>query len=203
MNPLPRDFYARDPISVARDLLGKVVVRHSPNGIAAGRIVEVEAYLSRRDPACHAHRGMTKRNATMFGPAGHAYVYTIHTRWCLNAVTEAVGEGSAVLIRALEPLAGIDLMQARRRREKLLDLARGPGRLCQALAIDKQYDGWDLTGGTELWIAHDSDAGDIARQIVRAPRIGISRAKGRLLRFFLAGNRFVSGRRAIPAPASR
>src|SRR5688572_18896117 len=109
--PLPRDFYARDPAIVARELIGKRLIRQTGEGVSAGRIVEVEAYLSKRDPACHASRGMTRRNATMFGAAGHAYVYMIHSRWCLNAVTEDVGLGSAVMIRAIEPLAGIEQMQ--------------------------------------------------------------------------------------------
>jgi DNA-3-methyladenine glycosylase len=193
--PLPRDFYARDPATVARELLGKRLVRESAEGIAAGRIVEVEAYLSSRDPACHAHRGPSKKNATMFGPAGHAYVYMIHARWCLNAVTESAGLGSAVLIRAIEPLAGIELMQLRRGREDHLDLARGPARLCQSLAVTREHDGWDLTLGRELWIADDLDLNGAPLAIARSPRIGISSATGRLLRFFVAGNRYVSGRR--------
>src|SRR5687767_11787844 len=108
---LPRDFFARDPVTVARELLGKILVRESEEGLVSGRIVESEAYLSSRDPACHAHRGPNRKNATMFGPAGHAYVYMIHARWCLNAVTEDAGCGSAVLIRAVEPLQGLELMQ--------------------------------------------------------------------------------------------
>src|SRR5512138_3789654 len=102
MTPLPRDFYARDPIMVARELLDKILVRQSDEGLVSGSIVEAEAYLSARDPACHAHRGRHRKNATMFGPPGHAYVYMIHARWCLNAVTEAADIGSAVLIRAIE-----------------------------------------------------------------------------------------------------
>ena len=201
--PLPRTFYARDPVPVGRDLLGKLLVRQTERGPVAGRIVEVEAYLSRRDPACHASRGLTPRNATMFGPAGHAYVYMIHARWCLNAVTEDVGLGSAVLIRAIEPLVGIDQMQARRGVDKLLDLARGPARLCQALDVTKTYDGWDLTLGRELWIA-DPPAGinGAPLRIVRSPRIGISSARHRLLRFSVADSPFVSGRRII-AQSSR
>src|SRR5688500_7822104 len=145
--PLARNFYARDPAIVARELLVKRLIRQSAQGLTAGRIVEVEAYLSSRDPACHANRGMTRRNATMFGPAGHAYVYMIHSRWCLNAVTEDVGLGSAVLIRAIEPLEGIELMQARRSTEILSDLARGPARLRQALDGTQRPRGWDPPAG--------------------------------------------------------
>jgi len=188
------EFYERDPAVVARDLVGKRLWRETSAGLCGGRIVEVEAYLSRRDPACHAARGMTRRNASMFGPPGHAYVYMIHHRWCLNAVTEPAGTPSAVLIRAIEPLDGLALMHQRRRTDIVRDLARGPARLCEALAIDRTYDGWDLTAGRELWIADDHEPPDGRQRVVRSGRIGISSAQRRLLRFYLADNRFVSGR---------
>ena len=153
--PLPRGFYDRHVVDVARELLGKLLVRTSRDGVTCGRIVEVEAYLAHDDPACHASRGRTPRNAAMFGPPGHAYVYSIHAKWCLNAVTQPEGEPSAVLIRAVEPLVGIELMRRRRGREKPLELARGPARLCQALDIDLRHNGLDLTKGRGLWIAED------------------------------------------------
>lgn len=202
--PLPRSFYQRDPAFVARELLGKRLVRETLEGICGGRIVEAEAYLSSRDPACHASRGMTRRNAAMFGPAGHAYVYMIHARWCFNCVTEDVGRGSAVLIRALEPIDGLPLMHARRGVESILDLARGPARLCQALAIDRSHDTWDLTAGSELWIQDDTALNGAPLKIVRSPRIGISSAQHRLLRYYLAGNPYVSGKtRRISARSRR
>jgi DNA-3-methyladenine glycosylase len=191
---LAREFYAREPAVVARELLGKQLLRETSAGLCGGRIVEVEAYLSRRDPACHASRGMTPRNASMFGPPGHAYVYMIHSRWCLNAVTEPAGVPSAILIRAIEPLVGVELMHQRRETDIVHDLARGPARLCQALAIDRTYDGWDLTAGRELWIANDPAANGEPPRIARSGRIGISSAQRRLLRYYLADNRFVSGR---------
>lgn len=193
---LTRSFYLRDPAVVARELVGKTLWRETSAGLCGGRIVEVEAYLSARDPACHASRGMTKRNQSMFGPAGQAYVYMIHSRWCLNAVTEPEGTPSAVLIRAIEPLVGVELMQQRRRTEIVRDLTRGPARLCEALAIDRTYDGWDLTAGRELWIAADTQANRRQFRLGRSGRIGISSAQRRLLRFFEIGNRFVSGRTA-------
>jgi len=196
MPPLPREFYARDPIVVARELLGKILVRESAEGLASGRIVEAEAYLSSRDPACHANRGPNRKNASMFGPAGHAYVYMIHARWCLNAVTEDVGCPSAVLIRAIEPLAGIPLMQSRRGLEELRDLARGPARLCQALAVTKALDGHDFTLGRHLWITADPTSNGSPPRVLRSRRIGVTSAHSRLLRFFLADNAFVSGKQS-------
>jgi DNA-3-methyladenine glycosylase len=196
-SPLPRSFYARDPATVARELVGKRLVRMTPEGLCGGRIVETEAYLSSRDPACHANRGMTRRNAAMFGPAGHAYVYMIHARWCFNCVTEEVGLGSAVLIRALEPLDGLPLMHARRGVEKILDLTRGPARLCQALAIDRSHNTHDLTIGSDRWIEPDELLNGTPLKILRSPRIGISAATHRLLRFYLAGSRYVSGRKPM------
>jgi DNA-3-methyladenine glycosylase len=190
---LSREFYLRDPAVVARELLGKLLLRETSAGLCGGRIVEVEAYLSARDPACHASRGQTQRNASMFGPAGNAYVYMIHSRWCLNAVTEPEGTPSAILIRAIEPLVGIELMRQRRGTDIMRDLTRGPARLCQALAVDRTYDGWDLTAGRELWIGEDVSAGASKLRIAKSGRIGISSAQRRLLRFFVEGNPFVSG----------
>jgi DNA-3-methyladenine glycosylase len=216
--PLPRSFYARDPVVVARGLLGKWLLAeeqtedredNSPPTLVGGRIVEAEAYLSSRDSACHASRGMTPRCATMFGPAGHAYVYAIHSRWCLNAVTEEVGQGSAVLIRAIEPLLGIEAMRARRGSDmRLLDLARGPARLCEALGVARPLDGWDLTLGQRLWISDtppiDEELAKLAGEtriprIRRSRRIGVTSAQSRLLRFFWANCPFVSGARGIAA----
>jgi len=200
---LSHDFYARDPITVARALLGKRLIRETSAGLAAGRIVETEAYLSSRDPACHASRGLTKKNAAMFGPPGRAYVYMIHARWCLNTVTEQEGVPSAVLIRAIEPLEGLDLMQQRRGTQVIRDLARGPARLCEAFAIDRTYDHWDLTSGRELWIADDPLLNGTPLRIIRSARIGVTSAHRRLLRFYLADSPFVSGKRIAPRTARR
>ena len=191
---LPRDFYARDPIVVARELLGKRLLRETPAGMCGGRIVEAEAYLSSRDSACHASRGMNRKNSAMFGPPGHAYVYMIHARWCLNTVTEPAGTPSAILIRAIEPLVGVELMQQRRRTDILRDLARGPARLCEALAIDRTSNHCDLTLGRELWIAEDPTSNGASQRTIRSARIGVTSAHRRLLRFYLADNAFVSGR---------
>lgn len=194
MKPLERPFYDHEPAVVARELLGTMLLRRTAEGLVGGRIVEVEAYLGSGDTSSHSARGLTKRNASMFGPPGHAYVYTIHAKWCLNVVTEGAGVGSAILIRAIEPLIGLPLMQQRRGREKLLELARGPARLCQALDIDRDEDGWDLTLGKQLWISDESkQVGE--ERIACSPRIGISSATDLLLRFFYEGNVFVSGRR--------
>lgn len=203
--PLARSFFDRDVVRVARDSLGKLLIRVTPEGTAIGRIVEVEAYRGADDPASHAYRGQTARNASMFGPPGHAYVYAIHSRWCLNVVTGSEGVASAVLVRAIEPLEGIDLMQqrrsVRRRAEEracvVRDLARGPARLCEALGIDRALDGWDLTRGRLLWIARGPDAGPAPR-IVASARIGISAARELQWRFFLADTPFVSKARLRP-----
>jgi DNA-3-methyladenine glycosylase len=195
---LPRSFNDRDVVAVARDLLGKCLLRTTHDGLVVGRIVEVEAYLAKDDPANHAFRGQTRRNASMFGPPGHAYVYAIHSRWCLNAVTEPAGVASAVLIRAVEPLVGLPLMKQRRaarsgaRPIAVQELARGPGRLCEAFAIDRALDGWDLTCGARLWIADASPALGGVRDICVARRVGVTVAQERELRFSIQGNSFVS-----------
>lgn len=191
--PLPQLFYDRDPPTVARAMLGQWLVRRTPTGLAAGRIVETEAYLHADDPACHAARGRTRRNTSMFGPPGRAYVYAIHSRWCLNAVTEQRGVGSAVLIRAIEPLEGLVHMHTRRAIDKVRDLARGPARLCEALAIDRRLDGWDLTRGRSVWIARGQIVADTEVEIT--PRIGVTSAHDLPLRYCVADSPFVSGPR--------
>ncbi len=195
--PLPQEWYAGAVLEVARRLLGKVVAHRTPEGLTAGVIVEVEAYGGADDPASHAYAGQTARNGVMFGPPGHAYVYfTYGMHCCLNVVTGAQSSASAVLLRALEPLAGIELMRARRgARIRDRDLCRGPGRLCQALGVSLAQNGADLRS-SDLWIA---EAPERAEQetgvgIATSPRIGIARAADRPWRLYLSGSPYVSGR---------
>lgn len=189
---LPRSFYSRETAEVARDLLGKTLVHLSGDGLTAGRVVETEAYL-RNDPACHAARGMTKRNRVMFGPPGHAYIYFIYGMYyCFNAVTEEEGIGEAVLVRALEPIAGLELMKARRGLEELTLLCSGPARLVQAMGITKYQNGADLTQ-CPLFIC-DGNYTSRKEQVVTTTRVGIREGKELPLRFYLAGSRFVSKR---------
>jgi len=186
-DPLPGAFYDRDPARVARELLGAVLRVVDTTGAVSGRIIETEAYLGPHDPACHAVAGRTARTWHLFGPPGAAYVYFIYgMHWCVNAVTREDGFGSAVLIRALEPLEGIDGMRARRPRARGDDqLCNGPGKLCAALGIDRARDGTMLTGTGPLTI-HDGDAVPDARVLV-GPRVGISRAVDWPLRFRVRG----------------
>jgi len=193
---LPARFYDRATVDVALELLGKQLIRWTPQGVTAGMIVEVEAYLPQRDPACHTYRGKTPRNEVMFGPAGLAYVYSIHARYCLNAVTESAGEGCAVLIRAVEPVTGIELMQIRRGQVKPRDLTRGPARLCEAFGLDRRFNGLDLTGSTDLWLTRGKKRPKSLR-IMRSARIGVTEPRHRCLRFFLADNEYVSGPRKM------
>jgi DNA-3-methyladenine glycosylase len=175
MAALTRNFYARDTLQVARDLLGAKLV-HSVRDIKlSAMITETEAYCGQEDSACHAHRGKTPRNAVMFGHPGHAYIYfTYGLYYMLNLVTEKKDSPCAVLIRAVSPLAGIAEMEARRRK-KGAELTNGPAKLCQALGIDKSLNGWDLTLGQKLWV---EDYKTIpAQMITSTPRIGIDYAK--------------------------
>jgi len=200
IHPLGRAFFARNPRRVARELLGKILVRHDAQGRLTARIVEVEAYLGERDPAAHAAAGQTLRNAVLFGPPGHAYVYFIYgNHYCLNVSCEPEGKAGGVLFRALEPLSGIEEMaQARgialRGSSDLPKLTSGPGRLSEAFGITRSRDnGCDLTSASNsLWIGED---GWRAGRILLTPRIGITKAADRPLRYILAGNRFVSGRK--------
>ena len=194
MNVLTREFYERTPEQVARALIGKHLVRRTTEGVCRGTIVETEAYLAAGDSASHSYRGLTRKNATMFGRAGLLYVYPIHGRYCLNAVTESRGIASAVLIRAVIPLYGIDLIQ-QRRAVPVIDLARGPARLCEAFAVDRRLDGWDLTRGTRIWIERPDDSSVTDHIIAASPRIGVTSAHNLELRFFLKDCPYVSGRR--------
>jgi DNA-3-methyladenine glycosylase len=187
---LPQEFYARGTVAVALDLLGKVLESRTRAGVASGRIVEVEAYLE-GDPASHSTMRRSPRREVIWGPAGRAYVYLNYGMYCcLNVVAEAVGTPGCVLIRALEPLAGIALMQAQRHRQELKDLASGPGKLTQALQIGLQHNGADLTRG-DLMIRDD---GMEIPEVVITSRIGISKAVEAPLRFFVKDNSFVSQR---------
>lgn len=190
--PLANSFYRRPADRVARALIGKSLLRRCDDQVIGGIIVETEAYLASDDPACHAARGETRRNHTMFGPAGRMYVYTIHAKFCLNAVTQREGLASAVLIRAIEPIWGIDGMQQRRGQMERLRLCRGPSMLCQALAIDLRHDGICLTQADQIWIGRGTRRVD-RNQIVAAPRIGISQATDLPLRYFVRNNPYVSG----------
>ncbi len=185
---LRRNFYNRAAIEVARDLLGRVII----HGETAGRIVETEAYLGVNDLAAHSARGLTPRTQVIFGPPGHAYVYFIYgMHECLNLVCEPEGQAGCVLIRALEPIAGLDLMRVRRGRDNVRDLCSGPGKLTQAMDITRALNGVDVTRGALT--VHEGTGGTF--EIQTTPRIGISQCADWPLRFLIAGNRFVSGRR--------
>jgi DNA-3-methyladenine glycosylase len=196
ISPLDRDFFSRDPRRVARQLLGKVLVRRGHVRLTA-RIVEVEAYLGQEDPAAHSAAGNTARTAVLFGPPGHAYVYFIYgNHYCLNVSCEPEGLAGGVLFRALEPLSGMEEMAKGRGIEihdpkDLVKLTSGPGRLCEAFGITRARDnGCDLTSAaSSLWIGED---GYRARGIRVGPRIGITKAADKPLRYLLDGNPFVS-----------
>jgi len=189
---LRRGFFARSVHDVAPELLGATLL---VDGVG-GTIVEVEAY-DHEDPAAHGYRGQTRRNASMFGPAGHAYVYRSYgIHWCLNLVCEEEGSASAVLVRALEPAAGHDAMRERRGLEDVRLLCAGPGRLCQALGVTREHDGLPLDEPPFELRARTSEP-----EIVTGPRIGITQAADRPWRYGVAGSRFLS--RSFRAPGGR
>lgn len=186
--PLTPDYYARPTLEVARDLLGCVLVSESPEGRVAGRIVETEGYVASIDPACHAYRSRTARNEPMWGAPGRAYVYyTYGMHYMLNAVTEPEGIAAAVLIRALEPLEGLDLMAERRGTDKPKLLCSGPARLTQALGIDGRLNATPLQGPCLLILP-----GVPVGEIVSTTRIGITRGVELPWRYYPAGNPWIS-----------
>lgn len=207
--PLTRDFFNRDPQTVSKELLGKVLVRRDRRKLLTGRIVEVEAYLGSDDPAAHSAAGRTARNAVLFGPPGYAYVYFIYgNHYCLNVSCLPDGKAGGILIRALEPLLGIEEMARKRGLGKLPTnsagktfvrlraLTSGPGRLAEAFGVTRDRDnGKDLTSAkSDLYIADD---GSLPPKIQTTPRIGITKAAGHLLRYIIAGNAFVSGKASV------
>jgi DNA-3-methyladenine glycosylase len=203
VKPLNRAFFARKPRPVARELLGKVLVRQSQGQFLSARIVEVEAYLGKNDPASHSAAGNTARTAVLFGPPGYAYVYFIYgNHYCLNVSCESDGKAGGVLFRALEPLLGIETMAKARKivlqgPRDLRRLTSGPGRLAEAFGITRTRDnGCDLTSlDSGLWVGDD---GFRAGKIEITPRIGITKAADERLRYILAGNAFVSGPKTWP-----
>ena len=193
MKRLQRDFYARPTMEVARDLLGRLLVRVYDGQRLSGRIVETEAYLGANDPASHAYRGPTDRNRVMFGPPGYAYVYFIYgMHHCLNIVTESDGVAGAVLIRAIEPVEGVEVMQRLRGGRPIAELTNGPAKLAQALGLDIFWNGTDLCTSDDLFLEEGEPVPD--ESVMTAPRIGLSSGatKDAPWRFVIKGNPFVS-----------
>ena len=187
---LPAKFYDRDTEQVARDLLGAVLRRTTAGGVASGRIVETEAYLGEHDLACHAAAGLTARTRWLYGAPGTAYVYFIYgVHWCFNAVTRAVGSPSAVLIRAVEPLDGVELMRERRGDVRERDLTNGPGKLCEALGITGGLNGLPLRKSA-IEILRGEEIPDSRVRVT--PRIGITKSAEWPLRWLVAENAYVS-----------
>ena len=205
ISSLKADFYNRDPRRVARALLGKLLIRKTPHGILAGRIVETEAYLGKNDAAAHSAAGKTPRNAVLFGPPGYAYVYFIYgNHYCLNVSCHPEGVAGGVLFRAMEPVVGIEQMaEARgidlpketnlRKTASLKKISSGPGRMAEALDVTRERDNGKslVSARSDLRIVDD---GYRVRRVTVTPRIGIVKAAEQLLRYFIAGNPFVSGR---------
>lgn len=185
---LPNSFYWKRSEELARDLLGCILIHEAEEGMAAGVIVETEAY-HQEDPASHSYSGRTPRTEVMFGPPGRAYIYfTYGMHHCFNVVCGQEGRGEAVLIRALEPVEGIELMQRRRKRDEVADLCSGPAKLVEALGISKEQNGCALAGDLRI------ELGEAVKGVVVTRRVGISKAIDEPLRFYVEGNEFISRR---------
>jgi len=188
---LPRSWYERPLLEVARDSIGKLFIYNSPQGQIITKIVEVEAYHMIGDPACHAHRGKTSRNYVMFGEGGHLYVYFIYGMYyCMNIVVEKEGVAAAVLIRALEPISGLELIRKNRPNKKDRELLNGPGKVCSGLGITKKHNGLDLT--SEIIFLAESKNILNNQEIISTTRIGISQAKDLPWRFYEKNSIWVS-----------
>ena len=189
---LKRNFYNQSTLKVAKNLLGKYLVVKKGKDLLSGKIVETEAYIGKNDPASHAYRGITPRNKIMFGKPGYAYIYLTYGMYhCLNFITEKEGFPAAVLIRALEPKEGIEIMMRNRKTSELKNLTNGPGKLCQALGLDRSLNGGDLCSSIEkkLWVENRKEK---PQKIVSTFRIGVDVGKDKKWRFYIKGNEFVS-----------
>lgn len=199
MKRFTKQFFARDALSVAEDLIGSLFVRETDEGRVGVRLVEVEAYRGRIDPGSHGHRGVTERTRVMYGPAGRLYVYFSYgMHWCANIVCAQQGECEAVLLRAGEPIYGIDIMRRNRRgitNDRLL--AAGPARLAQAMGIDKSCNGASLLRGGEFWCAEDGDSGALRAKISQTVRVGLGAGRGDDIpwRFVVSGHPHASRRK--------
>jgi DNA-3-methyladenine glycosylase len=196
--PLPQSFYEPSAVKVALALLGHFLIRRTAQGICGGPIVETEAYLA-DDPACHGYGRQTPRNRVMYGPPGRAYVYFIYgNHWCFNTVCAREGVAEAVLVRAIEPLFGKDLMLAARPVQSELDLSNGPAKFCQAMEIDRAFDGVDLTApDSPIIVARNPRRTQFCKErapLITTTRVGITKASELPLRFYLGGSAFVSRR---------
>ena len=194
---LPRSFFVDSTEAIAKKLLGCVLAHKTSKGLLAGKIVETEAYLAKDDPASHAFNGPTIRNQAMFGPPGFSYVYYIYGMYhCFNVVTGPKGSGSAVLIRALEPLEGIDLMQKNRKTKSIKNLCSGPGKLCMAMGINRNHNNLNLRKKPLYLLSPDCEnVPERTRnkiKIIQSKRVGISKGEDLLLRFYIDQNPFIS-----------
>lgn len=189
--PYPKTFYERSTLKVARDILGSILVREIDDEILAGFIVECEAYMEDEE-GCHAFNGITPRCEVMFGPGGHAYIYFVYGMyWCLNATTEKEGRAGAVLIRAVEPFLGIDIMMKNRKKDAVYELCSGPGKLTVAFSLDGSLNRWDLSKPPFRILQPCSDIKNRFK-IKRTERIGLKKATHLKYRFFVDNNPYVS-----------
>ncbi|OGC78404.1 MAG: hypothetical protein A2145_01770 [candidate division Zixibacteria bacterium RBG_16_40_9] len=186
---LNRSFFAQPTLRVAQELLGKCLILKHNGTVFSGKIVETEAYVGKDDPASHAYGRITPRNQIMYGPPGYAYIYFVYgNHYCLNFVTERKGFPAAVLIRAVEPQEGIVVMQKNRKSQNLKNLSNGPGKLCQALGINREFNGSDITAD-RFFV---EDRGEKIQRIVSSERIGVQKGRSKKWRFYLENNEFVS-----------